>query len=103
MLEWLKKLFSATKDRPRVADTRTPANGALAQDEMTEQSIAHKNTGDAHLNQGRFEEAEGIARQELSTDQAEANVAYLKSMLAQQNSWSKLKDKDAAAQSASAQ
>jgi Flp pilus assembly protein TadD len=53
--------------------------------------------------QGRFDEAEDIARQELSSDQAEANVAYLKSMLAQQNSWSKLKEKDAAAQSASAQ
>jgi Flp pilus assembly protein TadD len=53
--------------------------------------------------QGRFEEAEDIARQELSADQAEANVAYLKSMLAQQNSWSKLQDKERGAQSASAQ
>jgi Flp pilus assembly protein TadD len=44
--------------------------------------------------QGRFEEAEEIARQELSPQQAEANVAYLKSMLAQQNSWSKLQDSD---------
>jgi Flp pilus assembly protein TadD len=44
--------------------------------------------------QGRFEEAEQIARQELAPEQAEANVAYLKSMLAQQNSWSKLQDKD---------
>jgi Flp pilus assembly protein TadD len=44
--------------------------------------------------QGRFDEAEQIARQELSSEQAEANVAYLKSMLAQQNSWSKLQDKE---------
>jgi Flp pilus assembly protein TadD len=44
--------------------------------------------------QGRFDEAEQIARQELSPEQAEANVAYLKSMLAQQNSWSKLQDKE---------
>jgi Flp pilus assembly protein TadD len=51
--------------------------------------------------QGRFEEAEQIARQELSPEQAEANAAYLKSMLAQQNSWSKLKDKED--QTASAQ
>ena len=29
--------------------------------------------------QGRFDEAEDIARQELSSEQAEANVAYLKS------------------------
>ncbi len=46
--------------------------------------------------QGRFDEADQIARQELSPDKAEANVAYLRSMLAQQNSWAKLKDKDEA-------
>lgn len=44
--------------------------------------------------QGRFDEAEAIARKELSPAQAEANVAYLRSMLAQQNAWSKLKDAD---------
>lgn len=42
--------------------------------------------------QGRFEEAETIARQELSPSQAEANVAYLRSMLSQQNAWSELRD-----------
>jgi Flp pilus assembly protein TadD len=40
--------------------------------------------------QGRFEEAEQIARDELSTQQAEANVAYLKGMISQSNSWKKL-------------
>jgi Flp pilus assembly protein TadD len=40
--------------------------------------------------QGRFQEAENIARQELTAQQAEANVAYLKAMLAQDNSWQKL-------------
>lgn len=40
--------------------------------------------------QGRFQEAETIARQELTAEQAEANVAYLRSMLAQQNAWKKL-------------
>ncbi|MGF0537701.1 tetratricopeptide repeat protein [Agrobacterium sp. ES01] len=44
--------------------------------------------------QGRFDEAERIARQELSTQQADANVAYLRSMLAQQDSWKKLASKD---------
>lgn len=44
--------------------------------------------------QGRFDEAERIARNELSADQAQANVAYLRSMLSQQNAWSKLSDKD---------
>ena len=44
--------------------------------------------------QGRFEEAEQIARQELSPDQAKANVDYLRSMLAQQNAWSQIKEED---------
>lgn len=44
--------------------------------------------------QGRFDEAEKIASQELSSEQAQANVAYLRSMLAQQNAWSQLKAQD---------
>lgn len=42
--------------------------------------------------QGRFQEAEQIASQELSAEQARANVTYLRAMLAQQNSWKQLKD-----------
>jgi Flp pilus assembly protein TadD len=37
--------------------------------------------------QGRFPEAESIARGDLSADEAAANVAYLRQMLAQQKSW----------------
>ncbi len=44
--------------------------------------------------QGRFDEAEKIAAQELSPDQAQANVAYLRSMLSQQNAWNQLKAQD---------
>lgn len=44
--------------------------------------------------QGRFAEAEEIARRELSQQQADANIKYLRSMLSQQNSWAKLADKD---------
>ncbi len=44
--------------------------------------------------QGRFAEADQIARRELSPQQAEANAAYLRGMLAQQNSWAKLAAKD---------
>lgn len=44
--------------------------------------------------QGRFDEAEKIASQELSPEQAKANAAYLRQMLAQQNAWSQLKDQD---------
>ncbi|MFS8048233.1 tetratricopeptide repeat protein [Rhizobium sp. BR 314] len=40
--------------------------------------------------QGRFAEAEKIAREELTPQQANANVTYLRSMLAQRNSWQKL-------------
>jgi Flp pilus assembly protein TadD len=43
--------------------------------------------------QGRFQEAETIAAQELSPQQAKANTDYLRSMMAQQNSWNMLKDK----------
>lgn len=44
--------------------------------------------------QGRFEEAERIATQELSPEQAQANMAYLRSMMAQQNAWSQIKADD---------
>ncbi|MFB9951685.1 tetratricopeptide repeat protein [Rhizobium puerariae] len=44
--------------------------------------------------QGRFAEAENIARRELSQQQADANVTYLRSMLSQQNSWARLAGKD---------
>lgn len=44
--------------------------------------------------QGRFSDAEKIARQELSPEQAEANVAYLRTMLAQNNSWAKIAQED---------
>lgn len=44
--------------------------------------------------QGRFSEAEKIAAQELSPQQADSNLKYLREMLAQQNSWQKLSDKD---------
>jgi len=41
--------------------------------------------------QGRFQEAEDIARGDLSPVEAAANVAYLRQMLAQQGQWSKSK------------
>lgn len=44
--------------------------------------------------QGRFKEAEQIASQEISPDQAKANVAYLRSMLSQQNAWSQLEEEE---------
>ena len=41
--------------------------------------------------EGQFAEAERTARAELAPEQAEANVAYLKAMLSQQNTWRQLK------------
>ncbi len=46
--------------------------------------------------QGRFDEAEQIASQELSPEQAQANVSYLRSMLTQQNAWNQIKADDKA-------
>ncbi|MGL4406520.1 MAG: tetratricopeptide repeat protein [Notoacmeibacter sp.] len=37
--------------------------------------------------QGRFDEAEQIATQSLPPQQAQANIAYLRSIMAQQNTW----------------
>jgi Flp pilus assembly protein TadD len=39
--------------------------------------------------QGRFAEAEAIVRADLPANEAEANVAYLRQMLTQQNEWKK--------------
>lgn len=39
--------------------------------------------------QGRFAEAEKIARADLPEDEAAANVSYLRQMIAQQNEWKK--------------
>ncbi|MFK5979603.1 MAG: tetratricopeptide repeat protein [Rhizobiaceae bacterium] len=44
--------------------------------------------------QGRFKEAEVIARGELPEADARQNIAYLRKMLSQQNAWSKLKKSD---------
>lgn len=44
--------------------------------------------------QGRFPEAEAVARQEMDPAQADQNVAYLKSMLSQANTWQQIKSGD---------
>jgi Flp pilus assembly protein TadD len=44
--------------------------------------------------QGRFDEAQQIASRELSPEQAQANLAYLRQMLAQQDSLGQLKKAD---------
>ncbi|MEN3791882.1 tetratricopeptide repeat protein [Fulvimarina sp. MAC3] len=44
--------------------------------------------------QGRFEEAEKVAAGALSPEEARGNVAFLREMLSQNNTWSKLKQED---------
>jgi len=44
--------------------------------------------------QGKFAEAEAVANNELSRDQAAANIAYLRSMLAQPNTWNQIRGQD---------
>src|SRR5690606_8141691 len=77
-------------------------SGDLKTAETYMRSAAQKPTADSHVRQnlalviglqGRFAEAEEIAKRELSQQQADANVTYLRSMLSQQNSWAKLADK----------
>jgi len=46
--------------------------------------------------QGRFDEAQQIASRELSPQQVEANMAYLRKMMAQQNAWNQIKAEDKA-------
>jgi Flp pilus assembly protein TadD len=45
---------------------------------------------------GRFDEAEQIASAELPPDEAAANIAYLRAMLSQQDSWQQLRQSSAA-------
>ena len=40
--------------------------------------------------QGRYQEAEGIARADLPPEEATANVAYLRDMLSGKRDWKKL-------------
>lgn len=44
--------------------------------------------------QGKFTEAEQVARSELSPEQAEANVTYLRSMISQQNTWRQIRQQN---------
>jgi len=44
--------------------------------------------------QGKFKEAESVANNELSKEQAAANISYLRAMLRQPNTWDKIKGQD---------
>jgi Flp pilus assembly protein TadD len=48
--------------------------------------------------QGRYDEAQQIASRDLPPEQAQANVAYLRQMMSQSNTWAQLKPGQSAAQ-----
>lgn len=49
--------------------------------------------------QGRFQEAEGILTKDLPPEQAAANIAYLRTLLTQENTWEQLKKEEKQRQS----
>lgn len=77
--------YALAKDLSRAEATLRRANAGPSPDPRVRQNLALV----VGL-QGRFAEAETIARADLPADEAAANVAYLKQMLAQQNDWRKI-------------
>jgi len=77
--------YALAKDLPRAEETLRRAIDRTGADRRVRQNLALV----VGL-QGRFDEAEKIARADLPQEEAAANVAYLRQMLAQPNSWKKL-------------
>lgn len=76
--------YALTKDLPRAESTLRQAVARPNPPAKARQNLALV----VGL-QGRFAEAEQIARADLPPDEAAANVAYLKQMLAQRDQWTK--------------
>jgi len=77
--------YALAKDLPNAEATLRKAVGQRGADPRVRQNLALV----VGL-QGRFAEAETIARSDLPPDEAAANVAYLKQMLSQPNDWKKI-------------
>jgi Flp pilus assembly protein TadD len=78
--------YALSKELPKAEETlRRAAEGARA-DRRVRQNLALV----VGL-QGRFEEAEGIARADLPAGEAAENVTYLRSMLATPNRWKEMR------------
>ena len=77
--------YALAKDLPHAEETLRRAIARAGSDRRVRQNLALV----VGL-QGRFEEAEKIARADLPADEAAANVTYLRQMVAQPNSWKKL-------------
>jgi Flp pilus assembly protein TadD len=83
--------YALSKDLPKAEATLRRAVAQPGADPRVRQNLALV----VGL-QGRFDEAESIARSDLPPDEAAANVAYLKQMLTDRNDWSKLASTDGA-------
>jgi Flp pilus assembly protein TadD len=77
--------YALAKDLPKAEETLRRASEMNNRDPRVRQNLALV----VGL-QGRFDEAEGIARADLPPEEAAANVAYLKQMLSEPNDWKKL-------------
>jgi len=77
--------YALAKDLPKAEATLRRATSQSSVDPRVRQNLALV----VGL-QGRFPEAEDIARADLPPDEAAANVVYLKQMLAQRQDWKKL-------------
>src|SRR5712691_6636975 len=86
--------YALSKELPQAEDTlrRAARNGRI--DARVRQNLALV----VGL-RGRYEEAEAIARADLPPEEAAANVAYLKQVVAQPSNWSKVPRPSAAAPS----
>lgn len=78
--------YVLTGDLPRAEELLRQAIAAPGADSRVRQNLALV----VGL-QGRFDEAQKIASAELSPEQAAANVAYLRDMLTQRDSWQQLR------------
>src|SRR5262245_11767612 len=83
--------YALSKDLVRAESTLRKASAQSRVDPRVRQNLALV----VGL-QGRFAEAESIAQADLPSDEAAANVAYLRQMLAQQNGWKQELTKPAA-------
>ena len=77
--------YALAKDLPKAEETLRRATEMKSNDPRVRANLALV----VGL-QGRFDEAESIARADLPPETAAANVAYLKQMLSQPNDWKKL-------------
>jgi len=81
--------YALAKDLPKSEATLRRATAQSSVDPRVRQNLAL-----VIGLQGRFREAEEIARADLPPEEAAANVAYLKQMLAQRQDWKKLTRQD---------